>query len=66
MEDGAADWDEADRNAWVGAYLAGLPVQLPLPEHGVGTCSHCDALRTLVARVEQVMEELSTAYSTPN
>lgn len=66
MDDGAADWDEAERKAWIWAYLAGLPVQLPLREHPEGECSHCDALRTLLEQVDELLAELTTSYCTPN
>jgi hypothetical protein len=66
MDDGAADWGEGERKAWVWAYLAGLPVQLPLAEHRVGECGHCDALRELVAHVDKLLAELSATYCSPN
>ena len=66
MDLGAADWGEAERKAWVWAYLAGLPVQLPLAEHDLGECSHCDALRQLVGRVDDLLEEVCLYYVTAN
>jgi hypothetical protein len=66
MDVGAADWGEAERKAWVWAYLAGLPVQLPLAEHACGKCSHCDALRKLVEQVDELLEEICLRYVTAN
>lgn len=66
MDVGAADWGEAERKAWVWAYLAGLPVQLPLREHALGECSHCDALRKLVEQVDELLDEICLRYVTAN
>jgi hypothetical protein len=66
MDDGAAGWGEGERNAWVWAYLAGLPVQLPLDDHPVGECGHCDALRELVAQVDKLLHELTSTYCSLN
>jgi len=66
MDVGAAGWGDAERKAWVWAYLAGLPVQLPLAEHAPGECSHCDALRRLVGQVDSLLKEISLRYTSPN
>jgi hypothetical protein len=66
MDVGAAEWAPAERKAWMWAYLAGLPVQLPLEEHGIGQCSHCDALRELVREVNELLAGYQTLYLSPN
>jgi hypothetical protein len=66
MDAGAAEWDAEERRAWVWAYLAGLPVQLPEKTHGPGQCRHCDALRRLVAQANELLDTLTTQYVTPN
>lgn len=66
MDDGAADWDEAERKAWIWAYLAGLPVQLPLREHPEGECSHCDALRSLLEQVDDLIDEVCLRFVSAN
>jgi len=66
MEFGAAYWSETERREWVSSYLAGLPVQLPLPGHPEGSCGHCDSLRELVRQVDGLLDELFRGNVTPN
>jgi hypothetical protein len=66
MDAGAAGWGAEERRAWVWAYLAGLPVQLPEQTHQPGACSHCDALRRLVEKADELLDSLCTQYVTPN
>jgi hypothetical protein len=66
MEFGAAYWGRTERQEWVWSYLAGLPVQLPLPGHPEGSCGHCDALRDLVREVDELLDEIFSRHVTPN
>jgi len=66
MEFGAAYWGRTERKEWVSSYLAGLPVQLPLPGHPEGSCGHCDALRELVREVDELLREIFARHVTPN
>lgn len=42
-----AEWTAEEREAWIVAELAGLPVLRAHPEHDPGECDHCDVLREL-------------------
>lgn len=66
MKFGAAHWGQTERKEWVWSYLAGLPVQLPLPGHPEGSCGHCDALRALVREVDELLDETFARHVTPN
>jgi hypothetical protein len=66
MEFGAAHWGATQRRQWACAYLAGQPVQLPLPGHPEGSCGHCDALRALVRQVDELLDAIFALHVTPN
>jgi hypothetical protein len=66
MKFGASYWSKTERQEWAWSYLAGQPVQLPLPGHPEGTCGHCDALRELVREVDELLEEVFARHVTPN
>lgn len=48
----APDWTPEQRAAYVEAYKRGIPVELPMPEHG-DECDHCNALRDLMREADE-------------
>jgi len=49
----ADNWPPERREQWIRDYLAGRPVNLPMPEHEDGACGHCDALRALMREADE-------------
>jgi hypothetical protein len=46
------NWTSEEREAWIRAYNAGDPVELPYAEHDEGECETCDALRALMREAD--------------